>query len=53
VSVVLSKFFKSRWSEQQITSKLEEALQLLADYKGVSPSKIKELRKEAKDVLKL
>ena len=53
MSSVVARFFKSKWSDEQIEIKLEEALQLLADYKGVSPSKIKELRKEAKDILKL
>ena len=53
MSSMVARFFKSKWSEEQIETKLEEALKLLAEYKGVSPSKIKELRKEAKEILKL
>lgn len=53
MSSVVARFFKSKWSEDQLNSKLEEALDMLVQYKGVSPSKIKELRKEAKELLKL
>lgn len=53
MSVVLSKFFKSKWSEEQIKSKLDEALDILSKHKDLDDLKISKLRSEAEKLLKL
>lgn len=53
MSSVVARFFKSKWSEDQLNNKLEEALQLLVEHKGVSKANANKLRKEAKELLKL
>ena len=53
MSVVLSKFFKSKWSEEQINSKLDEALDILSKHKDLDDLKINKLRSEAKKLIKL
>lgn len=53
MSVVLSKFFKSKWSEEQIGKTLEEALDILAKHKQLDSNKINKLRTEANKLLKL
>lgn len=53
MSIVLSKFFKSKWSEEQINSKLDEALDILSKHKDLDDLKINKLRSEAKKLIKL
>ena len=50
---MLSKFFKSRWDEQVIVNKLEEALLILQSHKQIDDKKINKLRTEAKKLLNL
>jgi hypothetical protein len=50
---IVADFFKSKWSEENINAKLEEALTLLMEHKGVSKANANKLRKEAKELLKL
>jgi len=53
MSNVVAGFFKSKWSEEQIKEKLEEALTMIETKYKLDSKKVNSLRTKAKEILKL